>query len=76
MRLPTRAELDDWLPTLVRYSGWLLTLVLVGFCLAGYYVEAAPGFVAATGMVLYKTVRDAARNGNGGGDDDRWSHLP
>lgn len=76
MRAPTRRELDEWLPTLIRYSGWLLTLVLVGFSLAGFYVEAAPGFVAATGMILYKSVRDAARGSNGNGDDDRWSHLP
>lgn len=66
MRPPTRRELDEWLPTLIRYSGWILTLVLVGFSLAGYYVEAAPGFVAATGMILYKSVRDAARNGDNG----------
>ena len=74
MRPPTRKEMDDWFPTVVHWSGWLVTLVLIGFCLAGFYVEAAPGFVAATGMILYRSVRDAARNGNG--DDDRWSHLP
>ena len=67
--------MDDWFPTVVHYSGWLLTIVLVIVCLFGYYVEAAPGFVAATGMILYRSVRDAARNGNGNGDD-RWSHLP
>jgi hypothetical protein len=38
-----------------------LTLVLIGFSLAGFYKEAAPGFVAAAGMILYKTVRDAAQ---------------
>jgi hypothetical protein len=38
--------------------------VLVGFCLAGYYVQAAPGFIPAGGMLLYKTLQDAAdKNG-------------
>lgn len=53
--------MDDAFPTLVRYTGLLLTVALVGFCIAGFYVEAAPGFVPAAGMILYKTVRDAAR---------------
>lgn len=57
----TTKQLDDAYPTVVRYCGLVLTLVLVGFSLAGYYVQAAPGFVAAGGMVLFKTVRDAAR---------------
>jgi uncharacterized protein involved in exopolysaccharide biosynthesis len=55
-------DLDAAFPTLVRYTGLFLTVVLVGFSLAGYYVQAAPGFVAAAGMVLYKTVRDAAKD--------------
>jgi hypothetical protein len=53
-------DLDEAFPTLVRYSGWALTVVLIGFCLAGFYIQAAPGFVAAGGMLLYKTVRNAA----------------
>jgi hypothetical protein len=52
---------DAAFPTIVRYTGLVLTVILVGFALAGYYVQAAPGFVAAAGMVLYKTVRDAAQ---------------
>ena len=67
----TREQFDDALPTVVRWAGFLTTLVLIGFCLAGYYIQAAPGFVAATGMILYKRVHDAheaaKRNGNGGG---------
>lgn len=51
---------DDVFPTLVRYTGLVTTVVLIGFSLAGYAVQAAPGFVAAAGMLLYKTVRDAA----------------
>lgn len=51
---------DAAFPTLVRYAGFLCTVVLIGFCLAGYTTRAAPGFVAAGGMMLYKTVKNAA----------------
>lgn len=54
-------KLDYTFPVLVRYVGLLTTLVLIGFSLAGYAVQAAPGFVAAAGMLLYKTVHDAAK---------------
>ena len=54
-------DLDTAFPTIVRYTGLVLSVVLVGFSLAGYYLQAAPGFVAAGGMILYKTVRDAAQ---------------
>ena len=53
-------QFDTVFPTLVRYAGFFTTLVLIGFCLAGYTERAAPGFVVAGGMMLYKTVRDAA----------------
>lgn len=53
---------DERFPIIIRYTGLLTTLVLIGFSLAGYYVQAAPGFVAAGGMILYKTVRDSARS--------------
>jgi hypothetical protein len=53
-------EFDEVFPTLVRYVGLLCTLVLIGFCLAGYTERASPGFVPAAGMILYKTVRKAA----------------
>lgn len=56
-------KLEYTFPTLVRYCGLLVTLVLIGFCLAGYAIQAAPGFVAAAGMLLYKTVHNAALNG-------------
>lgn len=55
-------KFDRAFPTLVRYVGLVTTLVLIGFSLAGFSVEAAPGFVAAAGMILYKTVHDAARH--------------
>lgn len=53
-------KLDYAYPTLVRYAGLISTLVLIGFCLAGFTVEAAPGFAASGAMILYKTFRDAA----------------
>jgi hypothetical protein len=56
-------ELDKAFPTVIRYVGLLTTLALIGFSLAGLYVQAAPGFVAAGGMILYKTVREAAQEG-------------
>lgn len=52
-------------PTIVRYLGLVLTVVLIGFSLAGHAVEAAPGFVAASSMILYKSVHSAIK-----GDDD------
>jgi hypothetical protein len=51
---------DAAFPTLVRYAGLVSTLVLIGACVAGHAVEAAPGFVAAGGMIFYKTIHDAA----------------
>jgi hypothetical protein len=58
-------KMDHAFPTLVRYAGLLTTLVLIGFSLAGFAVQAAPGFVAAGGMILYKTVHNAAQANNG-----------
>ena len=58
-------HLDYTFPTLVRYVGLITTLVLIGFCLAGYALQAAPGFVPAAGMLLYKTLHKAVQNGNG-----------
>lgn len=52
---------DEAFPVIVRFAGLIATLVLIGFCLAGYTAQAAPGFVAAAGMLLYKTVKDAAK---------------
>jgi hypothetical protein len=65
--VPYRQRWDHYnyaFPVIVRYIGLLTTLILIGFCLAGHYVEAAPGFVAAGGMLLYKTVNDAAKSSN------------
>lgn len=60
------SKMDEAYPTLVRYAGLLTTLVLIGFCLAGYALQAAPGFVPAGGMILYKTIHDAARESKNG----------
>ena len=59
-----KSDFDKWdyaFPIIIRYTGLLTTLVLIGFSLAGFYTESAPGFVAAGGMILYKTVNDAAQ---------------
>jgi hypothetical protein len=68
----TLLQADKAFPTIVRYIGLITTLVLIGFTLAGYYVQAAPGFVAAAGMLLYKTVKQAAEDE---GDERRASDI-
>ncbi len=60
-----RKQLDDAFPTIVRYGGFVLTFVLVFASIFGHGLELAAGYVAAAGMILYKTVREAANNGNG-----------
>lgn len=75
MNKSTIDNLEYTFPVLVRYVGLITTVVLIGFCLAGYALEAAPGFVPAAGMLLYKTVHDAAERGKKE-DEDKWSHLP
>lgn len=57
---------DKAFPRIVRMCGLITTLVLIGFSLAGFYVQAAPGFVAAAGMILYKNLYDAAEEKEGG----------
>ncbi len=56
----TRSQLDSALPTLARYTGLLMTVALI---VAGFFVgfiEVSPGFVPATGLLLYKSITDAA----------------
>jgi len=55
----SRRQLDDALPTLVRYVGLLLTIVLTIALVLGH-TEVTPGFVPAAGLLLYKTVKNAA----------------
>lgn len=59
--LTRREQFDDAFPTLVRYAGLVLTVVLVSFTIRGHGVDLAAGYVAAAGMMLYKTVYDAAK---------------
>lgn len=61
MKFPAIDTLDLAFPTLVRYVGLITTLILIGFSLAGYVAETAPGFVAAAGMILYKSVYNASK---------------
>lgn len=60
-RLPTRKELDELFPTLVRYMG--VGIIVVYVCAAFFGVHLPESIlVAATGLILFKTVRG---NGNG-----------
>jgi len=60
----SRRQLDDALPTLVRYVGLVLTVILT-FALVFGHTEVTPGFVPAAGLLLFKTVKDAAQEPNG-----------
>jgi hypothetical protein len=53
-------SLDRWLPTLTRYLGFLMAVVLFVFLTLGHW-EALPGFVPAAGLLAYGSVRNAAR---------------
>ena len=64
---------DDAFPTIIRYCGLavalLVTFILITGALLGKGAEfvtvLAPCYVAATGMIGYKTVRKAAeKNGS------------
>ena len=59
----SRRQLDDALPTIVRYVGLVLTVILT-FALVLGHTEVTPGFVPAAGLLLYKTVKDAASGGS------------
>lgn len=58
----TSGQFDAALPTLARYTGLVLTVVLTVALLLGVdYAQVAPGFVPAAGLLLYKTVKSAAK---------------
>ena len=59
----SRRQLDDALPTIVRYVGLVLTIVLTVALVLGH-TEVTPGFVPAAGLLLYKTVKEAANGGD------------
>lgn len=75
MTLLSQQALDNWFPTVVRYLGLALMLFLVVGSVIGR-VDFPAGFVAATGMILYKSVVQAAAKQPDDNEDDRWSHLP
>lgn len=60
-----RREIDNALPTVTRYTGLVVTVVLIVFTILGHGLEVAPAWPAAAGLLLYKGVHDAAKNGNG-----------
>ena len=59
----SRRQLDDALPTIVRYVGLVLTIVLTVALVLGH-TEVTPGFVPAAGLLLFKTVKGAANGGD------------
>ncbi len=69
----SRVQLDSALPTIARYTGLVLTVALI---VAGFFVgfvAVSPGFVPATGLLLYRTVANAARSSdNVDSFEDRW----
>lgn len=73
--------LDELFPTVVRYVGVLIVCAVAAKLLffGGIDASYASLLVAAGGMIFYKEVHKSARrhrNGNGGENDERWSHLP
>jgi hypothetical protein len=83
--------MDEWFPTVVRYLGLLLTGVLVVANILGH-TDYPAAYVAAAGLILYKTVRSAVAEpdepeapaerpvtvepSDSLNKEDRWSHLP
>ncbi len=55
----SRTQFDDALPTIARYVGLVLTVALTIALILGH-TEVSPGFVPAAGLMLYKSVKDAA----------------
>lgn len=57
-------DLEDSFPTVVRYTGVLLAVLLVVAAVFGRGGSSlASGGVLALGMILYKSVKGAAENG-------------
>lgn len=78
MPIPKRRSWDAAFPTVVRYCGVVLMIVLVVNAIIGR-LEYPALIIAASGMILYKTIHDGG-SGRGrsdnGDNEDRWSHLP
>lgn len=62
-----RQDFDDALPTLTRYVGLVVTVVLITFTALGHGLEVAPAWPAAAGLLLYPGVHAARKNGNENG---------
>lgn len=62
-------KLDESFPIIVRYCGVVLTVVLVIASVLGHGVELAAGYVAAAGMILYKSVKGAATSASSDNND-------
>lgn len=62
------SSFDRAFPTFIRYLGAVLaTVLVVAPLVSDVRIEAlAGGYPLATGMILYKTVRGAAADANGG----------
>jgi len=69
-----RQALDDLFPTLVRYVG----LGVMVYETLVDKVERPHLIVAATGMILFKTVLSGGRTDgeDPSSKEERWSHLP
>lgn len=68
MRIPTRKQADDFFPTLVRYVGVGIIVAFVGASFIGVRLPESI-LVAASGCILYKTVKGGNGNGNGNGGE-------
>lgn len=65
-----RTVLDDAFPTVVRYTGVVLAAALVIAGILGQGgTNLASGGVLSLGMILYKTVAQAAKGANGENSD-------
>ena len=64
-RRVSQKKLDDLFPTIVRYAGVCLGIGLATAQMLGSARDFSSGYVLATMMILYKTVKGAT---NGDGD--------
>lgn len=70
MPFPNRKEFDAVFPTIVRYVGiGLVVFFAVASSLGIHLPESI--LVAASGLILYKTVKGSNGNGNGNGNGSR-----
>ena len=63
--VPSQKTWDDWFPTVVRYAGISLALFFAIGSAFGLRVPESV-LIAATGLILYKTVSEGVKNGGNG----------